>query len=85
MPYQNVFNLLLQRYYSMRYLIILLLSFSIVFISCKHNEGPTNEYKNARVHESDKIAKERKKLNRKAEKQARKSLKKARKKHGLRQ
>lgn len=66
----------------MKYLLISALSCSLVFASCKHNQGPTNEYKNAKTHESDKIAKERKTLNRKAEKQAKKNMKNARKAQG---
>lgn len=69
----------------MRYILVLLFSFSLVFVSCKHNQGPTNEYKNAKTHPSDTEAKDRKKMNKKAEKEARKRLKKARKKHGLSQ
>jgi hypothetical protein len=67
----------------MRYFLISVLACSLAFASCKHNQGATNEYKNAKVHPSDREAKSRKKLTKKAEKQARKSLKKARKKHGV--
>jgi hypothetical protein len=67
----------------MKYFLISALAYSLVFVSCKHNEGPTNDYKNAKVHPSDREAKSRKKLTKKAEKQARKQLKKARKKHGV--
>jgi Tfp pilus assembly protein PilF len=63
----------------MKYLLISALACSLTLVSCRHNDGPTNEYKNAKTHESDKIAKERKKLNRKAEKQAKKNMKTARK------
>jgi len=63
----------------MRYLLTILISFSIAFVSCKHNEGPTNEYKNAKVHESDRVAKERKKANKQAIKQAKKNMRTARK------
>lgn len=52
---------------------------AITFVNCKANDGPTNEYKNAKVHESDRVAKDRKKMNRQAEKQARKNMKNARK------
>ena len=52
----------------------LLFVFTIVvtLVNCKANDGPTNEYKNAKVHESDRVAKDRKKMNRMAEKQAKK-------------
>lgn len=63
----------------MRALFAIFFCLSLVFASCRHNDGPTNEYKNAKVHESDRVAKERKKLNRKAEKQAKKNMKNARK------
>lgn len=75
----------LKRYWYMRYLLTLAFACSLVFVSCKHNKGAYNEYKDAKVHPSDRDAKERKKLTKKAEKQARKNLKKARKKHGLKQ
>ncbi|MCK6640078.1 MAG: hypothetical protein L6Q81_08325 [Bacteroidia bacterium] len=52
---------------------------AVAFVNCKANDGPTNEYKNAKVHESDRVAKDRKKMNRQAEKQARKNMKNARK------
>lgn len=67
---------------NMRYLIIFLIAIFVSATSC-HRHEVTNEYKNARVHPSDREAKSRKKLTKKAEKQARKSLKKARKKHGV--
>ena len=59
----------------------LLFVFTIVvtLVNCKANDGPTNEYKNAKVHESDRVAKDRKKMNRMAEKQAKKNMKNARK------
>jgi hypothetical protein len=63
----------------MRYLISLFIAFSLVFVSCKHNEGPTNEYKNAKVHESDRVAKERKNANKQAIKQAKKNMRAAKK------
>ena len=62
----------------MRYLIALLIAFSLSVVSCKHNQGPTNDYKNAKVHESDRVAKERKKANRQAIKQAHKNMRVAR-------
>lgn len=62
----------------MRYIIVLLFSLALGFASCRH-QGPTNEYKNAKVHESDRVAKDRKKANRQAEKQAKKNMKNARK------
>ncbi len=52
---------------------------AITIVQCKANDGPTNEYKNAKVHESDRVAKDRKKMNRMAEKQAKKNMKNARK------
>jgi len=52
---------------------------AITFVHCKANDGPTNEYKNAKVHESDRVAKDRKKMNRMAEKQAKRNMKNARK------
>lgn len=52
---------------------------SITFVHCKANDGPTNEYKNAKVHESDRVAKDRKKMNRMAEKQAKRNMRNARK------
>jgi hypothetical protein len=67
----------------MKYLLLLFTVLSLSFVSCKHNEGASNEYKDAKTHPSDREAKSRKKLTKKAEKQARKSLKKARKKHGV--
>ena len=69
----------------MRYIIIALLTLSLGLISCNHNEGPTNDYKNAKEHPSDREGKTRAKMTKKAEKDARKRLKKARKKHGLKQ
>ncbi len=73
------------RYTYMKYFLISALACSLAFVSCKHNEGASNEYKDAKVHPSDREAKTRKKMTKKAEKQARKNLKKARKKHGLKQ
>lgn len=81
----DVFILPHSRYTRMRYFLILITALSLAFVSCRHNQGPTNEYRNAKTHPSDTEAKERKKMTKKAEKQARKNLKKARKKHGLRQ
>ena len=57
----------------------------MLVVSCKHNQGASNEYRDAKTHPSDREAKDRKKFTKKAEKQARKNLKKARKKHGLKQ
>jgi hypothetical protein len=57
----------------------LIAALAITIIGCKANDGPTNEYKNAKVHESDRVAKDRKKMNRLAEKQAKKNMKTARK------
>lgn len=52
---------------------------ALTLVHCKANDGPTNEYKNAKVHESDRVAKDRKKMNRMAEKQAKRNMKNARK------
>jgi hypothetical protein len=72
------------RYPSMRYFCVLLaFAFSMLLASCKHNQGASNEFKDAKVHPSDREAKDRKKQTDKAEKEARKRLKKARKAHGL--
>lgn len=67
----------------MRYFLISVFACSLAFASCKHNEGASNEYKDAKTHPSDREAKTRKKMMKKAEKDARKRLKKARKKHGV--
>jgi|GEM_PF-6926289 hypothetical protein len=67
----------------MKYLLISILTLSLSLSSCKHNQGASNEYKDAKTHPSDREAKSRKKMTKKAEKQARKQLKKARKKHGV--
>jgi len=69
----------------MRYILTFVFACSILFASCKHNQGASNEFKDAKVHPSDREAKDRKKQTDKAEKEARKRLKKARKKHGLKQ
>lgn len=63
----------------MRFLLIPFLSLSLLFVACKHNEGPTNDYKNAKTHPSDREAKSRKKLTKAAEKQAHKNMRHARK------
>ncbi len=54
-------------------------SIALTLVHCKANDGPTNEYKNAKVHESDRVAKDRRKMNRMAEKQAKRNMKNARK------
>ncbi len=69
----------------MRYIIIASSFIILGLVSCKHNQGPTNDYKNAKEHPSDREGKTRAKMTKKAEKDARKRLKKARKKHGLKQ
>lgn len=62
----------------MRYLLSLLIAFSLSLTAC-HRHEVTNEYKNQKVHPSDREAKNRKKLTKKAEKQARKNMRAAKK------
>ncbi|GAB4145838.1 MAG: hypothetical protein Fur0041_20360 [Bacteroidia bacterium] len=54
--------------------------FFVLAPSCKSNKGATNEYKNARVHPSETIAKEHKKASKKAERDFLKNQKKNKKK-----
>ena len=63
----------------MRYLFILLITFLLGASSCHRNDGPTNEYKNAKVHASDIEQKSRKNADKRAIKQAHKNMRAARK------
>ena len=61
----------------MRYLLAIFIAL-VLTVSCKHNEGPTNEYKNAKVHASDTYQKEHKRAAKKAKKDGQKTMRKAR-------
>jgi hypothetical protein len=49
-----------------RLLFIIGISGSLLLVSCRGNKGATNEYKNAKVHPSETIAKEHKRESKKA-------------------
>lgn len=75
----RVFILQEYRYDFMRYFIIVVFAAALSLVSCKHNQGPTNEYKNAKVHQSDREQKARKSADKQAVKQAHKNMRNARK------
>lgn len=71
---------------TLRLLYILGFTASLMMVSCKSNKGATNEYKNAKVHPSETIAKEHKRESKKAHKvflkQQKKNKKAINKKNG---
>lgn len=63
----------------MRYLLAVMFALILGMSSCHRNDGPTNEYKNAKVHQSDREQKARKNADKRAIKQAHKNMRNARK------
>jgi hypothetical protein len=62
-----------------RLLYMLGITGALLIASCKSNKGATNEYKNAKVHPSETIAKEHKRESKKAHKVFLKNQKKNKK------